>query len=69
LRLERVDHWERIASRRRPAFSSHLISRITGHLVLGRFHLFGFGDKCQISSRFWALKQALSILVCGLHSI
>src|SRR5258706_8930009 len=26
LRLERVDHWERIASRRRPAFSSHLRS-------------------------------------------
>src|SRR5260370_32134342 len=26
LRLERVDHWERIASRRRPAFSSHLIN-------------------------------------------
>src|SRR5260370_544678 len=24
LRLERVDHWERIASRGRPAFSSHL---------------------------------------------
>src|SRR5579864_9667872 len=24
LRLERVDHWERIASRWRPAFSSHL---------------------------------------------
>jgi hypothetical protein len=24
LRLERVNHWERIASRRRPAFSSHL---------------------------------------------
>src|SRR5258706_2712157 len=27
LRLERVNRWERIASRRRPAFSSHLISR------------------------------------------
>src|SRR5277367_5789980 len=26
LRLERVVHWERIASRWRPAFSSHLIS-------------------------------------------
>jgi hypothetical protein len=26
LRFERVDHWERIASRRRPAFSSHLRS-------------------------------------------
>src|ERR1700757_1004855 len=26
LRLERVDHWERIASRRRPAFSSHLVN-------------------------------------------
>jgi hypothetical protein len=28
LRLERVVHWERIASRWRPAFSSHLISSI-----------------------------------------
>src|SRR6266478_6978508 len=28
LRLERVNRWERIASRRRPAFSSHLISSI-----------------------------------------
>src|SRR5205807_8199999 len=26
LRLERVEHWERIASRGRPAFSSHLVS-------------------------------------------
>jgi hypothetical protein len=26
LRLERVNRWERIASRRRPAFSSHLIN-------------------------------------------
>ena len=32
LRLERVDHWERIASRGRPAFSSHLCSRETGYL-------------------------------------
>jgi len=30
LRFERVDHWERIASRWRPAFSSHLISSIKG---------------------------------------
>ena len=30
LRLERVVHWERIASRWRPAFSSHLISSIKG---------------------------------------
>jgi hypothetical protein len=30
LRLERVDHWERIASRRRLAFSSHLINGIIG---------------------------------------
>src|SRR5713101_6504294 len=33
LRLERVDHWERIASRGRPAFSSHLylpLSRTNG---------------------------------------
>ncbi len=29
LRLERVDHWERIASRRRPAFSSHLVNAQT----------------------------------------
>src|SRR5216683_360970 len=28
LRLERVDPWERIASGRRPAFSSHLINEI-----------------------------------------
>jgi hypothetical protein len=26
LRLERLVHWERIASRWRPAFSSHLIN-------------------------------------------
>jgi hypothetical protein len=26
--LEHVDHWERIASRRRPAFSSHLINAL-----------------------------------------
>src|SRR5882762_8873657 len=30
LRLERVDHWERIASRGRPAFSSHLCSSLSG---------------------------------------
>jgi hypothetical protein len=30
LRLERIVHWERIASRWRPAFSSHLISRSCG---------------------------------------
>jgi hypothetical protein len=43
LRLERVIHWERIASRWRPAFSSHLINaavivhvdfstKLTGHM-------------------------------------
>src|SRR5712675_1817539 len=32
LRLERVDHWERIASRGRPAFSSHLICSIKGEV-------------------------------------
>src|SRR5580704_1616609 len=32
LRLERVVHWERIASRWRPAFSSHLINAVTGNL-------------------------------------
>src|SRR5271167_703398 len=31
--LEHVEHWERNASRWRPAFSSHLISRVTGHLT------------------------------------
>jgi hypothetical protein len=31
LRLERVVHWERIASRGRPAFSSHLINSLTGN--------------------------------------
>src|SRR5438034_3433668 len=30
LRLERVDHWERIASRGRPAFSSHLKKKAGG---------------------------------------
>src|SRR6202521_1391314 len=30
LRLKRVNRWERIASRRRPAFSSHLISPVIG---------------------------------------
>src|ERR1700683_1006510 len=29
VRFERVDHWERIASRWRPAFSSHLINLAT----------------------------------------
>jgi hypothetical protein len=29
LRFKRVDNWERIASRRRPAFSSHLLSTVT----------------------------------------
>src|SRR5271163_960429 len=29
VRFERVDHWERIASRGRPAFSSHLINALT----------------------------------------
>src|SRR6266481_5128480 len=28
--LEHVEHWERIASRRRPAFSSHLRNRLIG---------------------------------------
>jgi len=32
LRLERVIHWERIASRWRPAFSSHLVNAVTVHL-------------------------------------
>src|SRR5580658_10092559 len=32
LRFERVDHWERIASRWRPAFSSHLINRNYRHV-------------------------------------
>jgi hypothetical protein len=26
--LEHVNHWERIASRRRPAFSSHLVNAV-----------------------------------------
>jgi hypothetical protein len=30
LRLERVDPWERIASRWRPAFSSYLINSVLG---------------------------------------
>jgi hypothetical protein len=32
LRLERVVHRERIASRWRPAFSSHLINALTGEV-------------------------------------
>jgi hypothetical protein len=36
LRLERVNRWERIASRRRPAFSSHLRSRLIGSCVSAR---------------------------------
>jgi hypothetical protein len=32
LRLERVVHWERIASRWRPAFSSHLVNALTGEV-------------------------------------
>jgi hypothetical protein len=28
--LEHVEHWERIASRGRPAFSSHLVSPVHG---------------------------------------
>jgi hypothetical protein len=35
LRLERVVHWERIASRWRPAFSSHLINALTGQVAAG----------------------------------
>jgi hypothetical protein len=35
--LEHVFHWERIASRWRPAFSSHLISRITGQVTYWNF--------------------------------
>ena len=33
--FEHVQHWERIASRGRPAFSFHLVSRITGNLDTG----------------------------------
>src|SRR3974377_102505 len=32
--LEHVEHWERIASRGRPAFSSHLVCPETGKLPL-----------------------------------
>src|SRR5271168_3389714 len=51
--LEHVEHWERIASRWRPAFSSHLISRasstgrcntiqrIDSAMLLHENHLFG----------------------------
>ena len=34
--LEHVEHWERIASRWRPAFSFHLISIDSVHLVANR---------------------------------
>src|SRR5260370_16949729 len=33
--LEHVEHWERIASRWRPAFSSHLINAETGKVEIG----------------------------------
>jgi len=33
--LEHVEHWERIASRWRPAFSSHLINAQTGQVDTG----------------------------------
>src|ERR1700683_1971427 len=45
VRFERVDHWERIASRWRPAFSSHLISSIKGEVK--KKHLsFGWNFSC-----------------------
>src|SRR5580658_11293791 len=44
VRFERVDHWERIASRWRPAFSSHLISR-AGKVKSSEFHMDGRGVK------------------------
>src|ERR1700684_2824484 len=37
--LEHVEHWERIASRWRPAFSSHLINALTVHLEFSSFRL------------------------------
>jgi hypothetical protein len=37
LRLERVNRWERIASRRRPTFSSHLGSSLIGMWLLPVF--------------------------------
>src|SRR5882762_2538799 len=37
--LEHVDHWERIASRWRPAFSSHLANGILGNWESGRSHV------------------------------
>src|ERR1700678_840656 len=56
LRLERVVHWERIASRWRPAFSSHLVNAVTGKWhstdyssVLCRLH-FGSFRKGEIQS-------------------
>src|SRR5271155_6064222 len=39
LRLERVVHWERIASRWRPAFSSHLINAL---IVRAEFQVSGY---------------------------
>ena len=39
LRLERVNPWERIASRRRPAFSSHLRNGIIGSWEINEFHI------------------------------
>src|SRR6185312_13959932 len=39
LRLERVNRWEHIASRRRPAFSSHLRNGVHGNWKYGKFHM------------------------------
>src|SRR6266478_4845606 len=48
LRLERVNRWERIASRRRPAFSSHLIN---AHLVIHSWIVGITGQSLPICSR------------------
>jgi len=42
LRHERVDPWERIASRWRPVFSSHLVNAVTGKV--GASTRSGFSD-------------------------
>src|ERR1700730_5813963 len=53
LRLERVNPWERIASRRRPAFSSHLGNGVTGRwrfAVIPESQIMAF---CQPGGASW----------------
>src|SRR5271166_397829 len=44
LRHERVEHWERIASRGRPAFSSHLVNRVLVQVPVTGYVQTGFAE-------------------------